>query len=264
MDERLQKVIAQWGVASRRQAEQMIQAGRIRINGGVAQLGQKVNLSSDCIEIDGKLLKPAQRPELIYLLLNKPRGVISTCTEPQERRTVLDCLPHHLQSGQGIHPIGRLDANSTGALLLTNDGEMTYRLTHPKYHVPKTYQVWVQGYPSDAVLQQWRQGIDLSGQQTLPAKVQRLKHHNKSQTLLEVILVEGRNRQIRRVAEQLGHPVIHLHRTTIGSIQLHSPGQPRLAAGESRPLTDSELFFLNNSSFPSSSASAEDSAATKE
>ncbi|MGL5082709.1 MAG: pseudouridine synthase [Microcoleaceae cyanobacterium] len=273
MNERLQKVMAHWGIASRRQAEQMIQTGRVRVNGGTAHLGQKVNISYDEIEIDGTPLR-VQRPEFIYFLLNKPIGVISTCTEPQGRPTVLDCLPHHLRSGQGIHPIGRLDADSTGALLLTNDGDLTYYLTHPKHHVPKTYQVWVQGNPPDSVLQCWRQGVDLSGQQTLPAKVQRLGHQRlghqrpnnsqQSQTLLEVVLFEGRNRQIRRVAEHLGYPVVRLHRTAIGPIQLQSREQPSLGEGHYRLLTDSELLFLRRLGLAAPPVSADHSAATQE
>ncbi len=246
MDERLQKIMAQWGIASRRQAEQIIKAGRVQVNGQMAHLGQKANPSYDLIEVDGKRIKPNHRPELIYLLLNKPTGVVSTCADPKGRVKVLDLLPRRLQTAQGIHPVGRLDVDSTGALLLSNDGTLTFRLTHPRHHVPKTYQVWVQGCPSESVLQAWRQGVMLAGQRTLPAQVQQLEQRGDCQTLLEVILFEGRNRQIRRVAEQLGHPVIKLHRTAIGSIQLNLPGQPGLPCGGYRPLNKSEIRFLRN------------------
>lgn len=246
MDERLQKIMAQWGIASRRQAEQMIQAGRVRVNGQMAHLGQKANPTCDLIEVDGKPIQPSDRPKLIYLLLNKPIGVVSTCADPRGRAKVLDLLPRRLQSDQGIHPVGRLDVDSTGALLLTNDGQLTFGLTHPRHHVPKTYQVWVQGCPPKSVLQAWRQGVMLGGQKTLPALVKQLEQRGDCQTLLEVILFEGRNRQIRRVAEQLGHPVIKLHRTAIGSIQLNPPGKPGLPSGGYRPLNPSEVRFLRN------------------
>ncbi|MGA7932616.1 MAG: pseudouridine synthase [Kovacikia sp.] len=248
MDDRVQKILSQWGVASRRQAEQMILAGRVRLNGAVVQLGQKADPEQDQIEVDGVPLRSGDRPQPVYLLLNKPAGVVSTCTDPWGRRTVLDLLtPDDLQGGLGIHPVGRLDVASTGALLLTNDGNLTFCLTHPRYHIPKTYQVWVEGYPSESILQQWRQGVMLSDRRTLPAQVDLLECHLDHQTLLQIVLKEGRNRQIRRVAEQLGHPVIDLHRTAIGPIQLNPlnpPEMPFLPAGCYRPLKDFEIGFL--------------------
>ncbi|MDF0555828.1 pseudouridine synthase [Kamptonema sp. UHCC 0994] len=245
MDERLQKILAQWGIASRRQAEEMILAGRVRVNGNNVQLGQKANPASDRIEVDGVHVKSEQRPQPVYLLLNKPAGVVSTCSDPVQRTTVLDLLPRKLRAGCGIHPVGRLDVESTGALLLTNDGNLTFALTHPRHCVPKTYQVWVEGNPPKSVLQAWSQGILLSGRMTLPAQV-RVQERKSSQTLLEVILYEGRNRQVRRVAEQLGYPVINLHRTAIGPILLQPPGEAELPTGNYRPLLDSEISFLWN------------------
>ncbi|OCR02896.1 pseudouridine synthase [Oscillatoriales cyanobacterium USR001] len=245
MDERLQKILAQWGIASRRQAEEMILAGRVRVNGNIVQIGQKANPTRDRIEVDGMPVKSNHRPQPVYLLLNKPPGVVSTCADPTQRQTVLDVLPPKLRTGCGIHPVGRLDIESTGALLLTNDGDLTFALTHPRYCVPKTYQVWVAGDPPKTVLQNWSQGVILSGRITLPAKIQVLERRD-SQTLLEVILKEGRNRQIRRVAEQLGYPVIHLHRTAIGPIRLQTPGKPELRSGQYRNLLDSEISFLWN------------------
>lgn len=238
MDERLQKILSQWGIASRRQAEQMILDGRVRLNGTVVHLGQKANPEQDQIEVDGVVVTPNNRPQLFYLLLHKPAGVVSTCRDPWNRKTVLDLLPADLQSGQGIHPVGRLDTESTGALLLTNDGDLTFYLTHPRHHIPKTYQVWVKGHPPEAVLQQWRRGIILSGKRTLPAQVHMIKRSD-NQTLLEVILQEGRNRQIRRVAEQVGYPVVHLHRSAIGPVQLQS-----LPGGQYRFLEDTEVGSL--------------------
>ena len=245
MAERVQKILSQWGIASRRQAEQMILAGRVRLNGSLAHLGQKADPNTDRLEVDGRAITPANRPQLIYILLNKPAGVVSTCRDPRNRSTVLDLLPVELKQGQGIHPVGRLDAESTGALLLTNDGVLTLSLTHPRYHLPKTYRVWVRGHPPESVLQLWWQGVILSGKKTLPAQVKVLKRRSQ-QTLLQVVLTEGRNRQIRRLAKQLGFEVLKLHRTAIGSIQLQLPNEPGLPSGHYRFLKDFEIHFLNN------------------
>lgn len=238
MDERLHKILAQWGIASRRQAEKMILDGHVRLNGTVAHLGQKANADRDRIEVDGVLIQPENRPRSLYLLLHKPLGVVSTCHDPWQRSTVLDLLPPELQDGQGIHPVGRLDFDSTGALLLTNDGDLTFYLTHPRHQIPKTYNVWVQGQPEELTLQQWRRGVVLAGRKTMPAQV-RVLERQATKTHLEVVLHEGRNRQIRRIAEQLGHPVLQLHRVAIGLIQLK-----QLAPGQYRPLEDFEITFL--------------------
>lgn len=240
MEERLQKILAQWGIASRRQAEAMILAGRVKCNGELAYLGQKVNPQVDAIAVDGKLLKPELRPQLVYLLLNKPLGVVSTCNDPQERRTVIDLLSPELRSGQGIHPVGRLDIDSTGALLLTNDGDLTLKLTHPRHNISKTYQVWIEGQPNAAIVQQWRQGIVLEGRKTRPATI-RVVAQRYNQTCLEITLKEGRNRQIRRIAQQLGYPVVKLHRTAIGEIKLQPPPLPK---GCYRHLEDFEVRYL--------------------
>jgi 23S rRNA pseudouridine2605 synthase len=245
MEERVQKILSQWGIASRRKAEKMIEAGLVRLNGAVVHLGEKANPETDLLEVDGKPVNPGNRPQSIYLLMNKPLGIISTCQDSRQRRTILDLLPETLSIGQGLHPVGRLDAESTGALLLTNDGELTYYLTHPRHHISKSYQVWVQGNPPESVLQSWRQGVELAGKTTLPASVQVLKQQADS-TLLEIILTEGRNRQIRRTAELLSYPVIHLHRTAIGSIQLQRPGELVLPSGHYRHLADFEIRFLHN------------------
>ncbi|WP_017305438.1 pseudouridine synthase [Spirulina subsalsa] len=242
MPERVQKLISQWGIASRRQAETMILEGRVRLNGQVVHLGQKADpTQGDRLEVDGELLHPQNRPPFVYLLLNKPKGVLCTCDDPQKRKTVLDLLPPSLGRHQGIHPVGRLDGDSTGAVLLTNDGDLTLRLTHPRYHLPKTYEVWVQGCPRAATLEQWRRGVLLADQWTLPAEITVLASHPQ-QTLLEIVLREGRNRQIRRVAEQLGHQVLELHRTAIGTLQLADPQQPDLPTGHYRSLTKQEIW----------------------
>ncbi|MBW4560335.1 MAG: rRNA pseudouridine synthase [Mojavia pulchra JT2-VF2] len=243
MEARLQKILAQWGIASRREAEEMIRRSRVRINGVLAELGQKVDPQRDTITIDGKPVVNKQRPALIYLLLHKPPGVVSTCYDPQGRTTVLDLLPKELREGSGIHPVGRLDTESTGALILTNDGDLTFGLTHPRHSVPKTYHVLVKGHPPEAILQMWRQGVILEGRKTRPAEV-RLIESSAAHSSLEIVLQEGRNRQIRRIAQQLGYPVIKLHRTAIGLIQLQIPKKPCLKEGNYRFLEDDEIRFL--------------------
>ncbi|WP_204151375.1 pseudouridine synthase [Leptolyngbya sp. CCY15150] len=245
MAERVQKLLSKWGIASRRQAEQMILDGRVRLNGSIVSLGQTADPSCDRIDVDGTPLESHQRPQPIYILLHKPAGVVTTCDDPWNRTTVLDLLPHHLSHGTGLHPVGRLDAESTGALVLTNDGSLTFHLTHPSHTIPKTYQVWVEGCLSQSTLQKWRDGVVLSGRRTQPAQVRVLDHQRypAHRTQLEIVLQEGRNRQIRRIAEKLGHPVIHLHRTAIGAIALHP-----LPEGHHRQLTHRELDSLHPSS----------------
>lgn len=237
MTARLQKLLSQFGIASRRQAEKLILDGRVTVDGKIAEIGQQADADTDCICVDG--VEIGQPPSDAYLLLHKPRGVVSTCKDPQGRKTVLDLLDSTYRSGAGIHPVGRLDAESTGALLLSNDGQLTYQLTHPRHQMPKVYQVQVEGLPTAAVLQRWQDGVMLSDRQTLPAEVRLIKRLSANQTLLRVTLTEGRNRQIRRVAESLGHPVTALHRTEIGSLKLGD-----LPGGCYRLLTDKEVAQL--------------------
>ncbi|MBD2435201.1 pseudouridine synthase [Nostoc sp. FACHB-110] len=243
MEVRLQKALSQLGIASRREAEEMIRQSRVRVNGILAHLGQKVDLQKDAIAIDQQQISPQKRPSLVYLLLNKPARVVSTCADPQGRKTVLDLLPKELSVGLGIHPVGRLDFESTGALILTNDGDLTFGLTHPRHSISKTYRVVVEGHPSKAVINKWCQGVMLDGRKTLPAQVN-LIESLAEKSCLEIVLKEGRNRQIRRVAEILGHPVIKLHRTAIGPIKLKKPKEPLLAEGQYRFLKDEEIRFL--------------------
>ena len=243
--ERVQKILSQWGIASRRRAEEMMLAGRVSVNGKVAKLGQKIDLERDRVTVDGKPISLKSRPQQLYILVNKPLGVVSTCDDPQHRPTVLDLLPNSLKSGQGLHPVGRLDVNSTGALLLTNDGNLTLHLTHPRYHLPKTYQVSLKGNPPKSVLEQWRNGVVLDGKKTLPAQIKIIKREAE-RTLLEVTLIEGRNRQIRRIGEQFGFPVLNLHRCAIGAIHLINSDQSLLNPGNYRFLSDQEIKYLKN------------------
>ncbi|HEY9752125.1 MAG TPA: pseudouridine synthase, partial [Coleofasciculaceae cyanobacterium] len=187
MTVRIQKLLSQLGIASRRQAEQMIVEGRIRLNGEVAQLGQRVDAEQDQIEVDGTIVQTGQRPDSLYILLNKPAGVVTTCRDPWGRKTVLELLPPEWSQRSGLHPVGRLDAESTGALLLTNDGDLTFHLTHPRFHIPKTYEVWVEGYPTEETLERWRQGVMLAEWPTLPAQVSPLCTADQ-RTLLRIVL----------------------------------------------------------------------------
>lgn len=238
MTERIQKLLSQWGIASRRQAEQLIEQGRVKVNGRTAKLGDKASLDCDLLQVDGTILEPESRPSFVYLLLNKPLGVLSTCADPQGRTTVIDLLPEKMRLHQGIHPVGRLDANSTGALFLTNDGDFTLKLTHPRYHAPKTYQVWLKGHPPFEVLDTWSRGVWLDGRKTRPALIKVLTKSSQN-TLIEIILKEGRNRQIRRIAANLGFPVRQLHRLAIASISVAD-----LQPGEYRHLSPQEIRDL--------------------
>ena len=246
MTQRVQKVLSQWGIASRRKAEKMILEGRVKINGQTAKLGDRVDLLVDLLVVDGKAVKPASRPQAIYLLINKPVGVISSCDDPQNRPTVIDLLPKDLTRGTGIHPVGRLDFASSGALILTNDGEFTLGLTHPRYHLPKTYLVELDRSPTNQDLTWWRKGIILDGRKTLPAKVSS-QGSDRTATTIKIVLSEGRNRQIRRVAQKLGYRVKQLHRTAIGSITLHDDKDVELPQGKYRHLTQTEINFLYDS-----------------
>ena len=240
MPDRLQKILSRHGIASRREAEQMILAGRVAVNGNkVTELGTKADPESDRIEVDGNLLQ-TNAPKFVYLLLNKPIGVMSTCDDPQGRKTVLDILPSQYRH---VYPVGRLDYNSSGALILTNNGDFANYLMHPRHHVPKTYEVWVKDIPSERIIKQWQDGVILDGKLTLPASVniqqiERCKYQTP-RTQLQIVLSEGRNRQIRRVAEQLGHPVLSLHRLAIATISLET-----LKVGAYRLLIDQEIETL--------------------
>ena len=234
--QRLQKLIAAAGLCSRRTAEDWIEAGRVNVDGQVSTLGDQADPDSQVIQVDGRPLCPRREPTV--LLINKPPGVISTCRDPRGRSTVLDLLPRQLR--QGLHPVGRLDADSRGALLLTDQGELTLRLTHPRFDHAKTYRVWVEGTPLDTSLQRWRQGVSLDGKRTRSAEV-RVLQRRSDRTLLEVVLREGRNRQIRRVADLLGHPVLDLQRVAIAGLHLGPLPEGRwrhLSRGEWQPLLE--------------------------
>ncbi len=217
MRQRLQKLMSAVGHCSRRQAEELLRQGRVEVNGRTAGLGDQADPEIDQVCVDGSPLVKNTTERV--LLLNKPPGVISSCHDPQGRETVLDLIPPDLR--QGLHPVGRLDADSRGALLLSNQGELTLKLTHPRYAHSKTYRVTLSGTPSRSRLQRWRQGVELDGSRTLPASVT-LLHSQGDHSVLEVILREGRNRQIRRIASLLGYAVLDLQRVAIGGLALGS------------------------------------------
>ena len=233
MEERLQKIIARAGVASRRASEELILAGRVRVNGRVVtELGLKADRQKDRIEVDGKRLV-SEAP--VYVALHKPRNVVSTLRDPEGRPTVAD---HVRGSGARLYPVGRLDFATSGILLMTNDGDFANALLHPRGGVPKTYVLKVQGVMSEDDLTPWREGIRLEDGVTLPAEARILRHEG-DKTWLEVTLREGRNQQIRRMGEATGWPVMRLARTTFAGVS--SEG---LRPGEWRALTVDELLRI--------------------
>ena len=231
---RLQKIISESGLHSRRKADLLIKKGRVTLNGRQAIPGDKADPSSDIILVDGRDL-PKKATHKVFLL-NKPYGVISSCQDDFGRKTILNLIPAHLRPG--MHPVGRLDFDSRGAILITNNGELTLRLTHPKYSHTKTYLVRLSGRPSPLVLDNWREGILLDGKMTMPARIELLEKMNRT-TLLKVILREGRNRQIRRIANLIGHPVQDLQRISISNINLNG-----LKEGKWRELKQKEWISI--------------------
>ncbi|MCU4184733.1 rRNA pseudouridine synthase [Acidiferrimicrobium sp. IK] len=230
--ERLQKVLARVGIGSRRVSEDLIDAGRVSVNGEVAVLGRRVDPEQDSIEVDG--VPVAVRPGLVYYLLNKPAGVVTTASDPEGRPTVVGLVPEEPR----IHPVGRLDANTEGLLLLTNDGDLTFRLTHPRFGVEKEYLAVVEGNPRPAAVRALREGVVLEDGPTAPARVAVV-----APDTLRMVIHEGRNRQIRRMCQAVGHPVRRLVRTRIGPVR-----DQRLGPGEWRPLTTEELQGLQQAS----------------
>jgi 23S rRNA pseudouridine2605 synthase len=223
---RLNAWLARAGVASRRGADELIKAGRVTVNGEPARLNTFVQ-SHDRVELDGR---PLAKQGLAYVLLHKPAGVVTTASDPQGRRTVVDLVEH----GSRVVPVGRLDVDTTGALLLTNDGNLAHRLAHPKYEVDKVYEVEAWQQPTDAQLQQLRDGIELDDGPTSPADVDRI--HGAR---IEVTIHEGRNRQVRRMFEAIGHRVKTLHRSRYGPLKLEG-----LEPGQWRELEPSEVEAL--------------------
>ena len=223
---RLNAYLARAGVASRRAADDLIKAGRVTVNGAPGQLNTFVQ-SHDRVQVDGQ---PVALQRLAYVLLHKPAGVVTTARDPQGRPTVVELVPQEPR----VVPVGRLDADTTGALLLTNDGPLAHRLAHPRYGVEKVYEADVEGEPDDAALELLRNGIELDDGPTAPARVRRLAPNR-----IELILHEGRNRQVRRMLDAVGHPVTHLHRSAYAGLTLEG-----LEPGQWRELEPSEVDAL--------------------
>ena len=258
-EERLQKILARAGMASRRKAEELIREGLVTINGKLAEIGDKADPERDAIKVDGKRVHPGH-PHL-YLLLNKPKGVVSTLADPEGRPTVLDFVPPHLR--KAVVPVGRLDFATEGLLLLTDDGDFAQRVSHPRYGCWKTYEVKVKGRPPEELLDRLRSGVVLDGKRTAPCRIElrdagppvrrprrrkgaapeEKKEDNASWWIVE--LSEGRTRQIREMFFHIGHPVQKLRRVAIGPVR-----DPNLPVGALRELTEREVERLNRAARP--------------
>ena len=233
--ERIQKVLAAAGVASRRAVEEMVAGGRITVNGRTARLGQRIDPDADEVEVDG--IPVGLRADLAYYLLNKPPGVVTTASDPQGRPTVVAMVPDEPR----VFPVGRLDADSEGLLLLTNDGGLTHRLTHPSFGVDKEYLAHVEGRPSRGALRRLREGVELDDG---PAQAVAVSHPEPS--VVRIVVHEGRNRLVRRMCEAVGHPVIRLVRTRIGPL-----ADRKLPPGQWRELRPEEVRALERASVQS-------------
>ena len=236
---RVQKIIAEAGLASRREAEEWIREGRVRVNGQVVGLGDRADPDRDAIRVDGKRIHPRAGAKS-YVLLNKPKGYVTTVDDPEGRITVLDLLPPAVRGR--VKPVGRLDVQTEGLLILTNDGELARLVTHPSTGCPKEYRVKVSGVPVEARLERLRRGISLEGRRTRPAKIERISttaRGAEGNSWFAVVLQEGRTRQIRRMFEMIGHPVSKLKRVAIGPIR-----DDRLPTGAWRLLSPQEVERL--------------------
>jgi 23S rRNA pseudouridine2605 synthase len=226
--ERLQKVLARTGIGSRRVCEDLIAEGKVTVNGEVAVLGRRVDQDADEIAVDGHVI--SVREGLVYYLLNKPPGVVTTASDTHGRPTVVGLVPEEPR----VFPVGRLDADTEGLLILTNDGDLTHRLTHPSFGVEKEYLALVEGTPSAGALRRLREGVELDDGLTAPAKASL-----QPPSSLSLVIHEGRNRQVRRMCDAIGHPVTRLVRVRIGPLS-----DRRLQPGQWRPLTQAEVLAL--------------------
>jgi len=225
---RLNAYLARAGIASRRKSDDLIKSGRVFVNGEPGRLNMFVE-RGDRVEVDGEEVRPQR---LAYVLLHKPAGVVTTANDPHGRPTVLELVDHDVR----VVPVGRLDVETTGALLLTNDGELAHRLAHPKYEVEKVYEAEVEGEPSDEALRRLAEGVELEDGLTAPAEVRRL-----GPSFVELSIHEGRNRQVRRMLEAVGHPVRRLHRSRYAGLTVDG-----LAPGEWRELVPSHIDHLRH------------------
>jgi 23S rRNA pseudouridine2605 synthase len=237
MEHRLQKILAQTGIASRRMSEELILEGRVRVNGTVATIGMKADPSRDYIKVDGKLISgPLHKgPPPVYLMFHKPRGVVTTLRDPEGRRTITEFLGGIKYR---VFPVGRLDYHSEGLLLLTNDGDFANAILHPSRKIPKTYLIKVENVIDDTSIGKLRRGVKLEDGTTMPARAKKIRA-SENNSWIEITIYEGKKRQVRRMLERVGHPVIKLKRTAINGLRLRD-----LKPGEIRHLTHEELSLL--------------------
>ena len=235
MEERLQKIIAKAGIASRRKAEELIEEGRVFVNGKKAKLGDKADPEKDVIKVDGEIIKPLKKK--VYILLYKPIGYITTKSDEKHRPTVMDLLQR--EEKKALFPVGRLDINTEGLLIITNDGEFANLITNPKTKVEKTYLVKVRGIPSKKAIERLLSGVIVEERKLSAKKITLLGHKNNA--WLKVVLTEGKKNQIRRMFEKVGHPVVKLKRIKIGDIEIGD-----LKPGEYRRLTPQEVERLKS------------------
>ncbi len=233
--ERLQKFMARCGIASRREAENIILAGRVKVNKKIiTELGTKVDMDNDKVFLDGELIRPEKK--LYYIMLNKPKGYVTTAKDEFDRKTVMELVA---DIDARLYPVGRLDYDSEGLLLLTNDGDFAYRMTHPTQHIPKKYHAIVSGTPDVGHVMKLRKGVEIDGYVTKPARVD-IAETRENTTQLNITISEGKNRQIRKMCEAIGFPVIKLKRVSIGNVHLGN-----LPKGKWRHLSEGELNILN-------------------
>lgn len=233
---RINKYIASCGIASRRKAEELIIENRVKVNGKIVnELSFQINEAEDKVEVDGKAI--GLEEELVYIMLNKPEGYVTTVKDQFDRKSVIDLVKG---VGARVYPIGRLDYETSGLLLLTNDGDLTYKLTHPKHEVDKTYVATVKGIPNESEINNFEKGLYIEDYKTAPAKIKIVKKNiEKNYAVCEIKIHEGRNRQVRKMCRAINHPVMNLRRKAMGKIVLKD-----VEIGQYRYLTNDEVNFL--------------------